>query len=268
MEDKSYNVNLGVADVIKEVKDTKTVSEVDATSALLVRAIHAALSPLEKWVMQKEYNLATTKKLLESKLQNVPIDNIITPPPYVAVPALQAISYCMDDDQLREMFAELLAHAMNSETVENVHPTYVEIIKQMSPYDALVFKELIKQLIIPCIAIKYVNKENGSAYPINDLVVFTDFQKHPLVPTQICLENLERLHLIEINRKSKLNAKGRYHMLEMCCQTIVEQFIEENKAILAPDVYEVVYDEFVIEIRGFGQFFARACLGENFQNIQ
>ena len=46
--DKSFNVNRGFADVVKEVKDTKTVTEVDATSALLIRAIHAALSPLEK----------------------------------------------------------------------------------------------------------------------------------------------------------------------------------------------------------------------------
>lgn len=268
MGEKTFNANLGVADVIKEVKDTKTVSEADATSALLVRAIHAALSPLEKWVMQKEYNIAETKKLLEAKLQNVPIDHIITPPPYVAVPALQAISYCMDDDQLREMFAELLAHAMNSETVDNVHPTYVEIIKQMSPYDALVFRELIKQLIIPCIAIKYVKKENRASYPINDLVVFTDFEKYPLIPTQICLENLERLHLIEINRKSKLNTKDRYYMLEESCHEVVEQFIEENKRILDPEAYEVLYDEFIIEIRGFGQFFARACLGEKFQSIE
>ena len=100
MADKSFDVKLGIAEVMKEVKDTKTVTEVDTTSALLVRTIHAALSPLEKWVMQKEYNLAATKKLLEAKLQETPIENIITPPSYVAVPALQAISYCMDDEQL------------------------------------------------------------------------------------------------------------------------------------------------------------------------
>ena len=268
MEDKSINVNLGVADVIKEVKETKTVSEIDKTTALLVRAIHAALSPLEKWVAQRESNLTATYKALEPKLQNVPIENIITPPAYVAVPALQAISYCMDDEQLREMFAELLAHAMNSETVDNVHPTYVEIIKQMSPYDALVFKKLIKKLIIPCVSVKYVHKETGASYPICDLVVFTDLKKHPLVPTQICLENLERLHLIEINRKSKLAAKEKYEILETCCQTEIEQFIEENKHILAPELYEVSYDEFVLQIRGFGQFFARACLGENFQSLE
>ena len=78
MTDNSFDVNLGIAEVVKEVKDTKTVAEVDTTSALLVRAIHAALSPLEKCVMQKEYNLAATKKLLEAKLQETPVENIIT----------------------------------------------------------------------------------------------------------------------------------------------------------------------------------------------
>lgn len=267
MAEKSTNINLGVAEIVKEAKDIKTITEVDNTSALLVRAIHAALSPLEKWVMQKEYNLAATKKLLELKLQETPVENIITPPSYVAIPALQAISYCMDDDELRDMFAELLAHAMNSETVDNVHPTYVEIIKQMSPYDAVIFRELIKKIIIPCIAIKYVHKESHAAYPISDIVVFIDFERYPLVPTQICLENLERLHLIEINRKSKLNTKECYLLLKEGTQGLVSQFIEENKNTLCPQEYEAVYDEFVIEVRGFGQFFARACMGENFDNI-
>ena len=44
MAESSVNVTLGVGEVIKEVKDTKTIEEVDKTSALVVRAIHAALS--------------------------------------------------------------------------------------------------------------------------------------------------------------------------------------------------------------------------------
>lgn len=133
-------VDLGVAEVIGKVKDTETINQADKTTALLIRAVHAALSPLEKWVLQKESNIEQTRKLLEKKLKNVPVENIITPPMYIGVPALQAISYCMNDESLRNMYAELLAHAMNSDTVDNVHPTYVEIIKQMSPYDALIFR--------------------------------------------------------------------------------------------------------------------------------
>ena len=40
-----------------------SAKESGKTAALLVRAINAALSPLEIWVMNKEYNVAETKNL-------------------------------------------------------------------------------------------------------------------------------------------------------------------------------------------------------------
>ena len=81
-------VDLGVAEVIGKVKDTETINQADKTTALLIRAVHAALSPLEKWVLQKESNIEQTRKLLEKKLKNVPVENIITPPMYIGVPAI------------------------------------------------------------------------------------------------------------------------------------------------------------------------------------
>lgn len=268
MSDSSIDISLGVGEVIKEVKDTKTIVAVDETSSLVVRAIHAALSPLEKWVLQKEYNLAETKKLLEDKLKNTAVENIITPPSYIAVPALQSISYCMDDAQLRDMYAELLAHSMNSETIQNVHPTFVEIIKQMSPFDALVFKELTKTLVQPCIGIKYMNKKTKASYPVCDIVAFCNLNRFPLVPTQVALENLDRLRLIEINKGSKYNDTDKYHDLKYSVKSMVNSFIEDNRDLFKPTEYQIVYTEFVITIRGFGQFFARACLGEDFSNIR
>jgi hypothetical protein len=267
MVNSSLNIDVGIADVVKEVKETKTVDAIDKTSALIVRAIHAALSPLEKWIIQKEYNLAETKKLLEKKLSNTPVENIITPPAYIAVPALQAIAYCMDDVQLRDMYAELLAHSMNSETVNNVHPTFVEIIKQMSPFDAVVFRKLAKVLVQPCINIKYVNKKTKASYPVQDIVAFCNIEKFPLVPTQIALENLERLRLLEINKNSKYGTDIKYQNLKDCVYKITRDFVEDNKQDFDINDYQIVYDEFVILIRGFGQFFARACLGEDFNNI-
>lgn len=268
MSDKSLNINLGASKVVKEIKDTKTGEAIDCTSSLVIRAIHAALSPLEKWVLQREYNIEETKKLLERKLNNVPIEHIVTPPPYVAVPALQAISYCMDDEELREMYAELLAHSMNQNTVDTVHPTFVEIIKQMSPFDAFVFRELTQTLVKPCISIKYVNKYNNASYPVQDIVAFDNLEKFPLVQTQISLENLERLRLIEIHKETKYNDETKYTTLKDSVNHISMQFIRDNEKLLKRDEYEIIYTEFVILIRGFGQFFARACLGENFSNLE
>jgi hypothetical protein len=48
----------------------------------------------------------------------------------------------MDNETLRDMYANLLAKAINIDTKHNVHPAYVEIIRQMSPNDAHLLNDL------------------------------------------------------------------------------------------------------------------------------
>ncbi|WP_312158839.1 DUF4393 domain-containing protein [Oscillibacter sp.] len=100
------------------------------------RAINAALIPLDLWITKREYELEKTKKLLEIELADVDPSKIVSPESYVAVPALQSIAYSMDSEELRTMYAKLLAKSMNTDYRESVHPSFVEIIKQLSPLDA------------------------------------------------------------------------------------------------------------------------------------
>ena len=116
--------------------------ETGKTLALIPRTINAALVPLRQWIANKEYNLAETEKLLAKKLEHVGEDKIVTPEAYVAVPAIQAISYAMDSEELRNLYANLLAKSMISDTKDLVHPSFVEIIKQLSPLDAKAINSL------------------------------------------------------------------------------------------------------------------------------
>lgn len=102
------------------------------------RVINAALASLDQWILQREYNIEETKKILAIKLDKIDPEKIVPPEPYVAIPALQAISYCMNCEELRNLYANLLAKSMNEDTKDSVHPAYVEIIKQLSPLDALI----------------------------------------------------------------------------------------------------------------------------------
>lgn len=100
------------------------------------RVINAALAPLDRWILHREYSIEETKRILALKLNKIDPEKIVPPEPYVAIPALQAISYCMDYEELRNLYANLLAKSMNEDTKDSVHPAYVEIIKQLSPLDA------------------------------------------------------------------------------------------------------------------------------------
>ena len=56
-----------------------TVQEVGKFAARIPRAINAAFSSLDKWILNKEYAIDETKKLLEKKLENIDPDKIVEP---------------------------------------------------------------------------------------------------------------------------------------------------------------------------------------------
>ena len=96
--------------------------------SLLPRTIRAWFSKWEKWLLYHEYSIKETEKLLADKLKDIPEEKIVEPEPYVAVPALQQLSYSFDSKELREMYANLLASSMNADKKWSVHPSFVDII--------------------------------------------------------------------------------------------------------------------------------------------
>lgn len=110
----------------------------------IMRAINAALAPIDCWILERENHVTRTKKLLENNLKNVDPDKILPPEPYVAVPAIQALSYSMDSEELRTLYANLLSKSIYSETRNLVHPAYTEVIKNLSPLDCRILDKIMQ----------------------------------------------------------------------------------------------------------------------------
>lgn len=163
--------------------------------ARIPRAINAAFAGLDKWILSKEHNIEETKKLLAQKLQNIEPENIVEPEAYVAIPAIQAIAYSMSSEELRNLYANLLAKAMNNDTKAMVHPAYVEIIKQLSPIDAAIFKEIYWAAQQPLIDLS-IQRENGGL--INQIYNISWVTSYEPVQIRVSFDNLIRLGLIEV----------------------------------------------------------------------
>lgn len=183
---------------------------------MIPRAIKTALLPCEKWILNKEYNLAETKKLLEAKLENVAPENIESPEPYIAIPTLQYISYCMDNEELRDMYANLLASSMNKVVKNGVHPGFVEIIKQLSPDEAKILKYFSREEIIPTITLRAKNENEEWVNVILDFSNVGEVTKceEPL-NISLYFDNLIRLGLIEKGATSSVLVNDElYKILE------------------------------------------------------
>ncbi len=230
--------------------------------ALPFRAIDAALSKPKLWVAEKQYNYERTRQLLAEKLQYTPEELIVTPENYVAVPALQQIAYCFDSDELRDMYANLLANSMNKVVKNGVHPGFVEIIKQLSPDEAKILRHFSIQKRVPTIGLK-IDKDNGA-----HVIYVKEFSNVPEL--SMCenttagekyFDNLVRLGLIERSQnglyisnesvyeslKNHPYIKSRYESLEKQSEQIA-------------DFKKVDYIKSYCELTSFGKSFCSICL--------
>lgn len=227
---------------------------------LVPRAVKAALQPLEKWILEREYNLAETQKLLEEKLKNVKPENITSPEAYVAVPALQYISYCMDNDELRDMYANLLANSMNKVVKNGVHPAFVEIIRQLSPDEAKILKVIRSKRAIPTITLRAEDNRGCGQDVVRDFSVITETANCENIGAyEQYFDNLIRLGLLKhANKYQSLVSEELYQSLE------TNPFILQMKKII-PAMYKNYstpkIERSYIYVTSFGIAFCKICLG-------
>lgn len=231
-----------------------TLKSVGNIIALPFQAIDAALEKPKMWVIEKQYNFEKTREILAQKLKDVHEEKIVPPENYVAVPALQQISYCFDSDELREMYANLLASSMNIDTKYNVHPSFVDIIKQLTPDEAKFLKYVSKGKSYPLLGVDIKLSSGGHRTVVKN---FTNMAYGVCdCPEAVFsyLDNLERLKLINIYSDKWFTNELLYKSLEdhSYIQAIVNAPIEDGQ--------KYSFSKGMFELTNFGRDFIKVCL--------
>ena len=267
MTDGLDNLTGAIGDTLKtaptlyEDAFQSTTQESGKVLALIPRAINAALLPLRQWITEREYKQAETEKLLAQKLEHVGEDKIVTPEAYVAVPAIQAISYSMDSEVLRNLYANLLAKAMNSDTKDLVHPAFVEIIKQLSPIDVYILEEISSMDSIQVVSI-YCSKYPSPKSDIYDSPIekrgfecLTHIIDYSPETVRVTIDNLLRLRLIEerVRFRDPVNEKMKMSPFYIT--------ISENlKKLMDDDTWKYEENTHVLCMTKLGVSFRNFCL--------
>ena len=198
-----------LSDSVPVYKDAIQPGAVEIGKALgtIGKAVNAALSPLKFVVWgYEQIELYLTDKVSE-ELKDVPPERIISPDLTVAGPAVEAMKFAGHKQVLREMYARLLARAMDSDTATSAHPAFVEIVKQLTPDEAKAMKHIWGREAIPLVTIKARHVEPEDKLSLGgreeehlrnfSLVGYEASCDHPgLAPAY--LDNLARLKLIDI----------------------------------------------------------------------
>ena len=112
-----------------------------------------------------EHNLAKYK----ARIENENLDNISVAAPAVAMPILEKLTY-VTNEELCELYIELLAKASIKDFNNHAHPSFVNILNNLSPDEAKLIKRFKGKEFIPFANIE-VCSPTGSFITIEEYIV-------------------------------------------------------------------------------------------------
>ena len=120
------------------------------------------------------------------------------------------------------MYANLLANSMIPESQKSVHPAFVSIISQLSPFDASLFKDLFhsEQEAIPYATLQVEKCPISQSTALNnECIYFNNYildtsLSGPDDKVTPSIDNLSRLGVINIRPDITLSPLGKYKFVE------------------------------------------------------
>lgn len=208
----------------------------------------------EKARIALECNLEKYRK----RLENTSKEEVTEVAPEIGVPIGEKIAY-VTNEELSDMYVELLAKASIGSSASLAHPSFVNVINNLSPDEAVLLKTLRTEQSLPFIEIRLhqngmrewtmldplyspLSKVAGMSFP-NNVVAY--------------VSNFEGLGLLQVRTDIIIAGEGIYEQLEL-----------ESKAMFkgledAPEQkMQIKFRKGRIDITPFGRLFLQACFAK------
>lgn len=195
------------------------------------------------------------------RLKDLTEEEIVQAPPEVALPIIEKLSY-VTNEELRELYIELLAKASIKGTNDKAHPSFVNIINNLSPDEAKFIEYLNSEESLPFVDIT-VSAENYTLHYIDLLVCFTPGLNLSFPQNlKAYLSNLESCGLIQIKSGRWVHEETEFEVYRKYLNENIPRYEIEYKNIkkdpnsIKP--YDIVKGS--INITEFGSLFFSAIL--------
>lgn len=179
-------IKINLLDILKEILKTDELKKpLLRIGETLDNVIYVVFNPInfnvEKLKIRQSADLDAYKRDIVREISLIPKQNLKEPDMSILGPALEASKYYIGDYEMRKLFAKLISASMNTKDESKVHHSFVEIIKQMSPLDAIMLRNLYEA----------GGKENSYV-----LVMTPIYDNGNNYEKEVVLDNLKRLGLI------------------------------------------------------------------------
>lgn len=252
-----------VPDVIKSASDAvqanipETAKQTDGALSTVVGFFNSVvLYPVKMANLTFKYKLEKFEKDLQDKIKGIPDENLQIPPTMIVGPALEALRYAFDEEELRELYENLLSSAMDNRKASRTHPAFVETIKQLSPLDAKIMSKIAELRQLRCAGIAFAIKGTGQiyAYGMPDFFAIELLEYGDPFDVSAAITNLNRLGLIDIG-----SAFNNCNYEELKNHSYVKMREDDFKKLGRE--MELQFNNLGINITNYGGYFVEICLG-------
>lgn len=155
---------------------------------------HAA----DKKRLQYAHDLDQFRAELDSSISAIPPEKLIEPDFQTVALAFESSKYCVTSEELRTMFTNLISGSMNKDYEPKIHPSFPEIIKQMSSDDAKLLSIMKANPLLPTMTLGEMTDDHGY-HPIAPDVLL-DYPGLPSDHATLSAASLEHAGLATIYR--------------------------------------------------------------------
>jgi len=222
----------------------ETVFEFSTSMLLPIKLLN------EKFKLNFERNLNDYKK----KLEAIPEDKICDVNPQIGTPIIEKLTYTTNEE-IADLFTSLLTKASNTDTVNQAHPSFVQLIERLSVDEARIIKFLKGENAIPSISLRGYLKDGKGLNLIKKNVTMLHFNINLIFPNNIetYLDNLCCLGILSINHGFTLSDDEIYKPL-----LISYEYERLSEIYLSRGYEKFDYTKSFYQITNYGLLFINA----------
>lgn len=188
------------------------------------------------------------------RLQHVEMEKIVPVAPEIGVPIAEKLTYVCDT-KLADMYLALLAKAANTDYVWEAHPSFVNVINNLSPDEAQLLEYFVTDSDIEFVTAKWWSEAIYSF--AGDLLIAPKHSTALLYPQNApaYFSNLVGLGLVAIHHERAVAREPTdvYPALE-------DYWSKQFPAEMAPEAGRILkFERGVVSITTFGHQFIHAC---------
>ena len=206
IDNETTPVKISLDGIPEFTKESVLNPAADLIGQALSGVLHYVLDPFVRKNIVKDHELKIFAKEINEKTTVISQEDRDDSKIGLALKAMEDSKYQLNSQEIRDMFSNLIAASVNRKVNDNVEPSFSSILKDLSPKDAVLLKELSNEPHIPAVSIQ-LEDTNTNLY-------FTKYKHILLLKSNVYFESLpvsslERLGLIEISVRSLSSTENK-----------------------------------------------------------